>query len=153
MCPSFRLHLPSFHFSSFISSSPLFFCRPPTSVCQSCLQPCIISWTELLQVWSRSGSGSTRLITENTPVSPASSSFSSSASLYSRGLYGVSVGNQMVKRHNQVSLESKTETGRHQLCSRQNWDCRFSDFCPIYDTDVGLLKKTKMFTAAQPSWY
>lgn len=38
----------------------------PSSACQSCLQPCIISWTELLWVWSRSGSDSPWLITENT---------------------------------------------------------------------------------------
>lgn len=80
--------LPSFLLFHFIFSFPL---SPSLSACQSCLQPCIMSWTELLWVWSRSGSGSTRLITENTPVCPASSSLSSSASLYSQGLYGVSM--------------------------------------------------------------
>lgn len=52
--------LPSSLWLSFVSSSPLFFCRPSLS-CQCCLQPCIINWTKLLWVWPRSGSGSTRL--------------------------------------------------------------------------------------------
>lgn len=107
--------LPSFLSFSFMSSSSLLFCHTP-SACQSCLQPCIISWTELLWVWSRSGSGSTRLITENTPVCPASS-FSSAPSLYSQGLFRVNMWIQMVKRHNEVSLGSKTETRRQWLRS------------------------------------
>ena len=62
---------PSRHLLGFLSLH-LHFSRllAHPAVCPSCLQTRIISWTELRWIWSRSGSGSTRLITVNLSVLP-----------------------------------------------------------------------------------